>query len=74
MGVDCQDICRIIHWGMSTTLEEYIQETGRSERDGEPSVALLYRGKGSRNATANALRYESNKLLCRRKLLLEDFL
>ena len=74
MGVDCPDIRRIIHWGMPATLEEYVQETGRSGRDGEPSEAILYRGKGPRNATVEALKYESNMSICRRKLLFQNFL
>ena len=44
MGVDCPNIRRIIHWGLPKTLEEYVQETGRSGRDGENAVAILYRG------------------------------
>ena len=30
LGVDCFDIRRIIHWGLPTTIEEYVQEAGRA--------------------------------------------
>ena len=30
MGVDICDIKRIIHWGLPTTIEEYVQEAGKS--------------------------------------------
>ena len=73
MGVDCPDIHRILHWGMPATLEEYVQETGRSGRDGESSVAIVYQGIGSRNANAAALNYVSNMSLCRRRLLFQNF-
>ena len=29
MGIDCQDFCRIIHWGFPSCVEECVQETGR---------------------------------------------
>ena len=45
MGIDCPDIRRIIHWSCLSTIEEYVQETGRADRDGAPSVAILYTAK-----------------------------
>ena len=74
MGVDCPDIHRIIHWGMPSTLEEYVQETGRAGRDGGPSEAIVYQGKGPRNAIVEAVNYESNSSTCRRRLLFQNFL
>ena len=60
--------------GMPTTLEEYIQQTGRAGRDGKPSVAIVFPGKKLRNTSTCALQYESNTTLCRRKLLFERLL
>lgn len=74
MGIDCSDIRRIIHWGMPSTLEEYVQETGRSGRDGNPSEAILYRRKGLRQASLESLKYETNTTVCRRRLLFNDFI
>ncbi len=42
MGLDCPNVRRIIHWGPSTDVEQYVQETGRAGRDGLPVVAILY--------------------------------
>ncbi|XP_022780469.1 Bloom syndrome protein homolog [Stylophora pistillata] len=41
MGVDCKGVHRTIHFGPSNNIEAYIQETGRSGRDGKQSVACL---------------------------------
>ena len=40
MGIDCPDIRRVIHWGFPATIEVYVQETGRSGMDGQPSQAI----------------------------------
>ena len=42
MGIDCPDIRKIIYWGVTNTLEEYVEQTGQCRRDGQPSVAMLY--------------------------------
>ena len=66
-------IRRIIHWGLPTTVEEYVQETGHSGRDGESAVALLYKGVGGRKATAKIKACVDNETKCRRRLLFQDF-
>lgn len=49
MGVDCSDIHVIIHWGAPSSLEQYVQETGRAGRDVNPQKqAILYYGKPGR--------------------------
>jgi len=74
MGIDCGDIRRVIHWGIPANLEEYVQESGRAGRDGDPCVALMYRGVGGRNATYKMKAYLANTLRCRRVVLFQDFL
>ena len=74
MGVDIEDVRRIMHWGMPSTLEEYVQETGRCGRDGEASQAILYQGKHTAYTTLKVKNYADNTSLCRRRLLFRDFL
>lgn len=74
MGIDCQDIRRIIHWGVPATLEEYAQETGRAGRDSKPAVAILYEGVRQSNANAKVKAYLANNTSCRRVLLFQEFL
>ena len=45
MGLDCPDLRQVFHWGASNDIESYIQETGRSERDGFTSNAVVFHSK-----------------------------
>ena len=75
LGVDCQDICRVINWGAPNSLEELVQETGRAGRDGREVEAILYYGKGANKHISNAVKnYGVNQSRCRRTLLYKDFL
>ena len=74
MGVDCPDIRRIIHWGSPSTIEEYVQETGRAGRDQASAVAILYNTKSNRDLTGPMKQYIANNSTCRSKLLFQHFL
>lgn len=41
LGVNCKCVYQIIHWGPPEDVEEYVQETGRAGRDGQPACAVL---------------------------------
>ena len=41
MGIDCPNICNVVHFGVPATIEQYVQEASRAGQDGEPSTALL---------------------------------
>ena len=74
MGVDCRDIRTIIHWGVPSDIEQYVQETGRAGRDGLQAEAVLHQGKIGRHTSERMKRYVENNSVCRRALLLGDFL
>ena len=46
MGIDCVDICQVIHWGPTSDVESYIQECGRARRYCQPANALLFWKRG----------------------------
>ena len=48
MGIDCPNIRRVIHFGPASSIEDYIQETGRAGRDGLPSTAMVWHHIGRR--------------------------
>ena len=42
IGIDCNNIRRVVHIGVPYTMEEYCQEVGRAGRDGLPARADIY--------------------------------
>ena len=42
MGLDAPAIRKVIHFGCPTTIEQFLQESGRAGRDGAPSEAELH--------------------------------
>ena len=45
MGIDVLDIHQVFHFGAPCNIEQYLQEIGRTGRDGEFSRAILINGK-----------------------------
>lgn len=76
MGLNCPNVRRIIHWGVPSDVESYLQETGRAGRDGLQAVATLYYGShdiSGVHVTEEMKDYCSLKDECRRAFLMKDF-
>ena len=73
MGVNCKNVTRVIHFGPSSTVEAYVQESGRCGRQGQQSCAiLLYNGITIRAAN-EAMKLYIKGTSCRRRELLRHF-
>ena len=77
MGVDAPIVYHIIHYGLSDSIEAYLQETGKCGHDGSGSFATLYfrtRDLASNSPiTATMRSYFSNSTICSQKLLIQVF-
>ncbi len=73
MGVNCQAVSRVIHFGPSKNIESYAQETGRAGRDGSRAMAyLLYNGLLLNHVEQDIKSYIKNDA-CRQKTILKHF-
>ena len=74
MGVNIRDIERIIHYGIPCDMEEYVQEIGRSGRDGRRAIAtLLYHNYIFLHCNEEMREYVRKKECCRREIILNCF-
>ena len=74
MGLDCPNTRKVIHWGPSGDIEQYLQETGRAGRDGLPAEAVLYNASLRGMEVDELMKlYCKNQAKCRRTMLLDHF-
>ena len=75
MRLDSPNIRHIMHWGPPVNIETYLQEVGRSGRDGKSATAILFyqptdfRGRPG----VSESEYCTNTTESRRKELIKDF-
>ena len=75
MGINIPDIQRVIHYGPSKNIEEYVQESGRGGRDGNQCHAVLYTYPGcTRGHVSEEMKsYCKNTDVCRCHTLFRYF-
>ena len=74
MGINVKGLSTVIHYGPPNTLEAYMQEIGRSGRDGKQSCAyLFYHGHQLMHCKPLMKKYVQNFTECRRAILLTVF-
>ena len=59
-GLIVPDIRKIVYWGASATLEQYVQETGSAGRDGSPAVQY-HKEWEEENATVKVKAYKEDR-------------
>ena len=77
MGINCPDVRHVIHWGVPSDAEMYVQESGRAGRDGKLSCATIWISSSDldkRYTTQHMIDYCKEKnVFCRRSFLFEEF-
>ena len=72
LGLDCPDVCQIIHVGLPEDIESYIQETGCAGRDGRPALATLLKARTYHQCEKTIKEYVANTTVCRRDALFQS--
>ena len=78
LELDAPNVRTIIHWGPSTDIEAYVQESGQCGRDGSHFNAILYLSKAEQQKRDNVtitsmMQYCTNTIKCRCVILMSEF-
>ena len=75
LGIDVPDIRCVVNFGTPSSVEDFVQESGRAGRDGEAAKSILYYTSKLKNRHTDdaMLRYCSKDISCRRQYLSQYF-
>ena len=72
IGIDLNNIKRIIHIGVPYTMEEYFQEVGRAGRDGQHSYAIMHFNSSDISKARRGMSDVMRETLAKRLLKLKE--
>ncbi len=73
MGINCHDVWQVFSFGLPSDIESYVQEVGRTGRDGLPSLATLIKKKSDRRYIEKEMMTYVNFTSCLRDALFFNF-
>ena len=74
MGIDCQNISCVVHWGPSDTVEDYVQEIGRAGRNTKAACALAFYSNSDKvHMDTSMVEYSTVHNQCKRVQLFSGF-
>ena len=73
LGLDSPNVRKVIHWGPSSDIESYVQESGRIGQGSMPAVAVLYYDKLDltkiKGVSDDVKNYCENTVECRKRFV-----
>ena len=73
MGVNCQNVHESFHFGPSSSITSYVQESGRIGRDNLPSTSRFFYNSVLLSKSDSKMREFVESMSCRRSVIISSF-